>query len=63
MPRLADALALASALGLGEAQGVRGTGLGSDGGYAYLDTATALGATFELVELPKEGRAPAETYP
>lgn len=63
VPSLADALAQVQALGFTEIQGGRGTGLGGDGGYAYLDTDKALGAIFELIELPKERRAPTEVYP
>ena len=63
VPSLEEALARARALGFTEIQGGRGTGLGGDGGFAYLDTEATLGAIFELIEVPKERRAPQEIYP
>lgn len=63
VPSLDAALAEARALGFEEIQGGRGTGVAGDGGYAYLDTERALGAIFELIEVPKERRALVEMYP
>lgn len=63
VPNLEAAVAQARALGFTEIQGGRGTGLGGDGGYAYLDTEDALGAILELIEVPRERRAPQEIYP
>lgn len=63
VPDLEEALNRARALGFQEIQGGRGTGLQGDGGFAYLDTEKALGATIELIELPRERRAPIEVYP
>jgi catechol 2,3-dioxygenase-like lactoylglutathione lyase family enzyme len=45
-------------------QSGRGTGIQGDGGYAYFETDGAgLAAIIELIELPKERRAPEATYP
>lgn len=63
IPNLEESLARARALGFQEIQGGRGTGRGGDGGFAYLDTDQSLGAIFELIELPKERRAPIEVFP
>ncbi len=63
VPSLEAAVAQARALGFAEIQGGRGTGLGDDGGFAYLDTESALGAILELIEVPRERRAPQEVYP
>lgn len=63
VPDLEEALSQARALGFQEIQGGRGTGLQGDGGFAYLDTEKALGALIELIELPRERRAPIDVYP
>ncbi|MGH7862039.1 MAG: VOC family protein [Candidatus Dormibacteraceae bacterium] len=63
VPDLEAALAQARALGFRVIQGGRGTGLGGDGGFAYLDTEASLGAILELIEVPGDRRAPQEIYP
>jgi methylmalonyl-CoA/ethylmalonyl-CoA epimerase len=63
VPSLVEALQAAREAGFEEIQGGRGTGLDGDGGFAYLDTDKALGAIFELIELPKRRRATPEVYP
>jgi catechol 2,3-dioxygenase-like lactoylglutathione lyase family enzyme len=63
VPSLDAAIAEAEAAGYRVIQSGRGTGLGGDGGFAYLSTADALGAVFELIEIPKERRSPEGVYP
>lgn len=63
VPSLEKAVAEARAAGFEVIQSGRGYGANGDGGYAYLGTEDALGAIYELIELPSERRPPEEIYP
>jgi hypothetical protein len=60
---------LDAAIGAMEARGFavlqsgRGYGVDGDGGYAYFDSAAALGCIFEAIELPRALPDPERTYP
>jgi hypothetical protein len=63
VPSLDAAIAEARAAGFEVIQSGRGYGVRGDGGFAYLSTQDALGATFEVIEIPVERVEPEEVYP
>ncbi len=63
VPNLEQAVAEARLAGFEVIQSGRGYGVRGDGGYAYLNTEMALGAIYELIEVPSERRPPEEIYP
>lgn len=63
VPNLDAAVAEAEAAGYRVLQSGRGTGVLGDGGFAYLSTDDTLNAIFELIEIPRERRAPEGIYP
>lgn len=63
VPNLDRAIAEARAAGFEVIQSGRRYGVRGDGGFAYLDTERALGAIYELIEVPAERYPPDEVYP
>ncbi|MBI2940020.1 MAG: VOC family protein [Chloroflexi bacterium] len=63
VPSLDKGIADASAAGFEVVQSGRGFGARGDGGYAYLGTEDALGAIFELIEIPSVRVPPETVYP
>lgn len=60
---LDEAVAEAGRQGFSVLQTGRGYGRLGDGGYAYLDTESALGVIMELIEVPRERVAPESEFP
>lgn len=58
-----SALADARRMGLEVIQDGAGFGLDGDGHYAYLDTETRFGITFELIQRPARRQPPEKIYP
>jgi hypothetical protein len=58
-----SALADARRMGLEVIQDGAGFGLDGDGHYAYLDTESPFGTTFELIERPARRQPPEKIYP
>ncbi len=63
VPNLDRAVSEARTAGFEVIQSGRGYGVHGDGGFAYLDTDRALGAIYELIEVPAERYPPDEVYP
>jgi methylmalonyl-CoA/ethylmalonyl-CoA epimerase len=60
---MAGALETAATAGFSMTMDGAGFGKGGDGHYAYLDTESRLGTTFELIERPSDRIPPVKIYP
>jgi methylmalonyl-CoA/ethylmalonyl-CoA epimerase len=63
VPNLEEALEILSKRGIGVLQSGWGIGARGDGGYAFLDTESTLGAIMEVIQAPSERVPPEQLYP
>lgn len=63
VPNLEEALSVLRQRGVGILQTAWGVGAKGDGGYAFLDTESTLGAIMEVIQAPSERVPPEQVYP